>query len=66
MKGNKLLARKIAIAMLSAGMVVSTAPVSAFAADVVSVEASDAKTVTSPEVSVNDTTIDLHLKLTQD
>ena len=42
MKGNKMLARKIAIAMLSAGMVVSSAPVSAFAADAVSIEASDA------------------------
>ena len=41
---NKMLARRIAIAMLSAGMVVSTVPVSTFAADAVSVEASDAST----------------------
>ena len=41
---NKMLARRIAIAMLSAGMVATTVPVSVFAADVqsVSVEASDA------------------------
>jgi hypothetical protein len=39
---NKMLARRIAIAMLSAGMVMTTVPVSTFAADVVSVEASDA------------------------
>ena len=42
---NKMLARRIAIAMLSAGMVVSTVPVSTFAAaQSVSIEASDAAT----------------------
>ena len=51
---NKMLARRIAIAMLSAGMVMTTVPVSAFAADVVSVEASDANAYGGQSVTDND------------
>lgn len=51
---NKKLAKRVALGILSATMVVSMAPVSAFAAtQVVSVDASDANTVTSPDVDVN-------------
>ena len=52
---------KLAALTMAAAMGITTLPATAvFAADVVSVDASDAKTVTSPEVSVNDTTSDAY------
>ena len=56
---RKQLAKRVAIAVLSAATVMTAAPAGAFAAPVeVSIDASDAAVVTSPEVSVNDTTSD--------
>jgi len=55
MKRKRFLA-VLTAASLSASMALTAMPV--FAGDVVSVEASDATTVNSPEVSVNDTTSD--------
>ena len=52
---------KLAALTMAAAMGITTLPATAvFAADVVSVDASDAKTVTSPEVSVNDITSDAY------
>ena len=62
MKRKRFLA-VLTAASLSASMALTAMPV--FAGDVVSVEASDAKTVDSPEVSVNDTTSDAY-KIKQD
>lgn len=58
MKRKRFLA-VLTAASLSASMALTAMPV--FAGDVVSVEASDATTVDSPEVSVNDTTSDAAL-----